>query len=38
LNIVKYIGAAYLIYLGIQALRSKGISFDTPEKGKEITA
>jgi len=25
-------GAAYLIYLGIQALRSKGISFDIPAK------
>lgn len=36
-SIVKYIGAAYLIYLGIQALRSKGTSFDTPKKGKEIT-
>lgn len=36
-SVVKYIGAAYLIYLGIQALRSKGISFDTPEKGGNAT-
>ncbi len=36
-SIVKYIGAAYLIYLGWQALRSNGISFDTPKKGKKIS-
>ncbi len=38
-TIVKYIGAAYLIYLGIKALRSKGTTFDLPEKnGGKITA
>ena len=37
-SIVKYIGAAYLIYLGIQALRSKGISLEMPaKKGSEAT-
>jgi len=29
---VKYAGAAYLAYLGIQALRSRGINFDLPAR------
>lgn len=28
-SVVKYIGAAYLVYLGIQALRSKGMNLNT---------
>ena len=30
---IKWIGAAYLVYLGIQALRSEGISISTKEQG-----
>ena len=38
-TIVKYIGATYLIYLGIKVLRSRGTTFDLPEKkGRTITA
>ncbi len=37
-SIVKYVGAAYLICLGILALRSKGVSFDIPvEKQVQLT-
>ncbi len=31
-SVVKYIGAAYLVYLGIKALRSKGTTFDVSTK------
>ncbi len=38
-SIVKFIGAAYLIYLGIQALRSKSMSFEMPsQKGIDTSA
>jgi len=37
-SIVKYVGAAYLIFLGIQALRSNGATFDKFEKScSEVT-
>lgn len=35
--VVKYIGAVYLFYLGIQTIRSKGISFDVPVKKEKQT-
>lgn len=35
--LVKYIGAAYLFYLGIQTLRSKGVSFDMAVKPEKQT-
>ncbi len=36
-SVVKYIGAAYLIYLGIRAFRSKGATFDKIGAGGEET-
>jgi len=36
-SVVKYIGAAYLIYLGIRAFRSKGATFDKIEAGGRET-
>ena len=36
--IVKYVGAAYLVCLGVKALRSKRISFDVPVRLKEHSA
>ncbi|MEI8607864.1 LysE family translocator [Enterovibrio sp. Hal110] len=37
-TVVKYVGAAYLIYLGYKALRSAGESFDTESSGqKEVS-
>ncbi len=37
-SVVKYVGAAYLVYLGIQALRSKGETFDiATNRGAQIT-
>ena len=34
-NIIKYLGAAYLIYIGYKSLKSKGISLQTNEE-KEV--
>ncbi len=31
-SVVKYVGAAYLVYLGVQALRSKGSALQTSER------
>jgi threonine/homoserine/homoserine lactone efflux protein len=38
-TVVKYTGAVYLMYLGIQALRSRGSSFDlTQNNGSKVSA
>ncbi len=34
-SIVKYIGAAYLIYLGVKSLKSKGTTFDALDRKEE---
>ena len=34
-NLIKYIGAAYLIYIGIQALRSQGFDFKSSQIDKK---
>jgi len=36
-NILKYTGAAYLIYLGIKSLRSKGATFDISAQKNAIS-
>jgi RhtB (resistance to homoserine/threonine) family protein len=33
-NIIKYLGAAYLIYIGYKSLKSKGIDLQTNEQNK----